>query len=100
METGTVKLKVSEGKLESFLGAIILSFLSLAESKKIKYRYQLPGSDLSLWYDADKMEKILVNLISNAFKFTTEHGEISIITLSRNAGCRYRIVIISDQLNA
>ena len=79
METGTVKLKVSEGKLESFLGAIILSFLSLAESKKIKYRYQLPGSDLSLWYDADKMEKILVNLISNAFKFTTEHGEISII---------------------
>ena len=78
IETRTVKLQVSEGKLESFLRTIILSFLSLAESKKIKYRYQLPGSDLSLWYDADKMEKILVNLISNAFKFIKEHGEIRI----------------------
>jgi signal transduction histidine kinase/DNA-binding response OmpR family regulator len=79
METGTVKLQVSEGKLESFIRTIILSFLSLAESRKIKYSYQLPGSDLSLWYDADKMEKILVNLISNAFKFTREHGEIRIL---------------------
>jgi signal transduction histidine kinase/DNA-binding response OmpR family regulator len=78
METGTVKLQVAEGLLESFLRTIILSFLSLAESKKIKYSYQLPGSDNSLWYDADKLEKILVNLISNAFKFTNEHGEITI----------------------
>jgi signal transduction histidine kinase/DNA-binding response OmpR family regulator/ligand-binding sensor domain-containing protein len=79
METGTVKLQVSEGKLESFLRTIILSFLSLAESKKIKYNHQLPGSNLSLWYDADKLEKILINLISNAFKFTDEHGEIRIL---------------------
>jgi signal transduction histidine kinase/DNA-binding response OmpR family regulator len=79
METGTVRLQVSEGKLESLLRTIILSFLSLAESRKIKYSHQLPGSDLSLWYDADKMEKILVNLISNAFKFTHEHGEIRIL---------------------
>jgi AraC-like DNA-binding protein/anti-sigma regulatory factor (Ser/Thr protein kinase) len=100
METGTVKLQVSEGKLESFLRTIILSFLSLAESKKITYRYQLPGSDLYLWYDADKMEKILVNLISHAFKFTNEHGEITIlgeyINQNETGDPEYFSLIITD----
>ncbi|MFC2089458.1 two-component regulator propeller domain-containing protein [Bacteroidota bacterium] len=79
LETGKLRLQVSEGDFEGFIRTHVLSFLSLAESRGIKYSYQLPGSDLSLWYDADKLEKILVNLISNAFKFTNEKGEIFIL---------------------
>jgi hypothetical protein len=51
---------------------IILSFLSLAESKKIEYRYDLAESSDIVFFDSDKLEKILTNLISNAFKFTAE----------------------------
>ena len=78
METGELKLYVSKGDLEEFSRTIILSFLSLAESKKIRYIFELPGEMHEVWFDSDKVEKVLVNLISNAFKFTQEKGEVRI----------------------
>ena len=78
LEAGKVKLEVSEGNLEQFVCNIILSFLSLAESKKIKYTYDLPGTSDIVFYDRDKLEKILTNLISNAFKFTHDGGKIRV----------------------
>ncbi len=78
LETGKIKLQVSEDNLEEFARAIILSFLSLAESKKIRYEYELPKSGRMVLFDNDKLEKILTNLISNAFKFTSEGGRIFI----------------------
>ena len=78
LETGKVKLQVSEGNLEQFIRTIILSFLSLAESKKIEYTYDLAESSDIVFFDSDKLEKILTNLISNAFKFTAEGGKIRV----------------------
>ncbi|MFB6343455.1 two-component regulator propeller domain-containing protein [Saccharicrinis sp. FJH62] len=78
LETGNVKLCVTEGDLDTFIRTIILSFISLADSKNIKYKYDLSGSNLHLWYDEDKLEKILLNLVSNAFKFTPANGLIKI----------------------
>jgi signal transduction histidine kinase/DNA-binding response OmpR family regulator len=79
LETGNIKLQVSEGNLTEFISRIVLSFLSLAESKEIRYEYDLPDITEPVYYDGDKLEKILTNLISNAFKFTPERGRISII---------------------
>lgn len=79
LETGKMKMQVSEGNLEEFMRIIILSFLSLAESKKITYSFDLPGTNQAVYYDADKVEKILGNLLSNAFKFTTSEGEVKVI---------------------
>jgi signal transduction histidine kinase/DNA-binding response OmpR family regulator/streptogramin lyase len=76
LETGEIKLQVSEGSLEEFLRTIILSFLSLAESKKIRYEYVLPGTSEQHYFDCDKLEKITTNLISNALKFTPEEGSV------------------------
>ena len=78
METGELKLYVSKGDLKEFSRTIILSFLSLAESRKIRYSFDLPGESHEVWFDSDKVEKILVNLLSNAFKFTPEKGEVRI----------------------
>lgn len=78
IETGNISLQVNEGDLEAFVHAIILSFLSLAESRKIDYHFHLPDSGHVVWFDGDKVEKILVNIISNAFKFTPENGVIFI----------------------
>ena len=76
LETGNVNLQVSMGDLVEFVKAIVLSFLSLAEYKKIKYEYDLPQEGWMVHFDPDKIEKILTNLISNAFKFTTDGGNI------------------------
>ena len=78
LETGKVSLQVSTGNLEEFVRTIILSFLSLAESKHIRYEYDLPETNLIVYFDGGKLEKILTNLISNAFKFTPADGEINV----------------------
>jgi signal transduction histidine kinase/DNA-binding NarL/FixJ family response regulator len=91
METGKVRLQVAEGDLTSFFKRIVLSFLSLAESKQIQYEYELPEVSVPVYFDGDKIEKILANLISNAFKFTPQEGRIR-VELS------YIIPEINDQL--
>ncbi|MFH0756167.1 MAG: two-component regulator propeller domain-containing protein [Bacteroidota bacterium] len=78
LETGKVRLEVSEGNLTGFVKRIVLSFLSLAESKHIQYTFDLPDIPGRVWFDRDKLEKIVTNLISNAFKFTPPGGEINI----------------------
>jgi signal transduction histidine kinase/ligand-binding sensor domain-containing protein/DNA-binding response OmpR family regulator len=78
LETGNVRLRVAEGNLVDFAKTIIQSFLSLAESKKIKYTWDLPEASKSVYFDSDKLEKILTNLLSNAFKFTPHGGEVKI----------------------
>ncbi len=81
LETGKSKLQVSEGDITEFIRRIVLSFLSLAESKNIRYDYDLPELPHPVYFDGDKLEKILTNLISNAFKFTSPEGEIKITLL-------------------
>jgi signal transduction histidine kinase/DNA-binding response OmpR family regulator len=80
LETGNLKLEVAEGDLTGFIKTIILSFLSLAESKNISYKYDLEEMFAPSFYDADKVEKIVTNLISNALKFTPDGGTV-IVTL-------------------
>lgn len=78
LETGNIKLQVSRGNLVEFVKDLVLSFLSLAEYKKIKYEYDLSEELRLIYFDHDKIEKIITNLISNAFKFTSEGGKISV----------------------
>ena len=78
LETGKITLQVSENDMIDFIRTLVLSFLSLAESKKINYEYDLPDSPEKVYYDQDKLEKILTNLISNAFKFTPAKGKVGI----------------------
>jgi signal transduction histidine kinase len=78
LETGKFKLEISEGDLTGLVRTIILSFLSLAESRRIRYEYDLEETTALSWYDADKIEKILQNLISNVLKFTPEKGSVMV----------------------
>jgi signal transduction histidine kinase/ligand-binding sensor domain-containing protein len=78
LETGTVKLQVQEGDLSGFIRSIVLSFLSLAETRQIDYQFDIQNTSGRIYYDADKIEKILTNLVSNAFKFTPEGGKIKV----------------------
>ena len=76
LDTGQAKLQISGGNITDFLKNIALSYLSLAESKNIQYKYELAATPARVYFDRDKLEKIAGNLISNAFKFTPEGGKI------------------------
>jgi signal transduction histidine kinase/ligand-binding sensor domain-containing protein/DNA-binding response OmpR family regulator len=78
LEAGSMELNAEQHNIVSFLKSILFSFESLAESKKISLKFESDSAIIPLTFDADKMEKIICNLISNAFKFTSENGEIKL----------------------
>jgi signal transduction histidine kinase/ligand-binding sensor domain-containing protein/DNA-binding response OmpR family regulator len=78
LETGKLKLEVTQGDLTGFIRTLVLSFLSLAESKRINYEYDLQDMSDLCFYDEDKIEKIITNLISNALKFTPDRGSVMV----------------------
>jgi len=79
LDAGSMKLELVEGDLIKSLKVIVLSFASLAEQKKIKFSYNFPEEKRTTCFDQDKLEKILNNLLSNAFKFTPEGGEVKCV---------------------
>jgi signal transduction histidine kinase/DNA-binding response OmpR family regulator/ligand-binding sensor domain-containing protein len=84
LETGSMKLEISEGDLSGFLRTIAISYLSLAEKSRIRYKVEVEKSSEPIFFDQDKIEKIASNLISNALKYTPEGGSVrvSLIYLS------------------
>ena len=78
LESGEMKLKVVETDIIKFIKGIVLSFSPLAESKKIILKFSCTENSLIGYIDHDKLEKIVSNLLSNAFKFTPEGGNIEV----------------------
>lgn len=78
IEAGMLKLKCRMEDLRDLVGVIASQFASIADSKQITFRV-LQDEDILIWVDSDKFNKILSNLLSNAFKFTPEGGIIEVI---------------------
>ena len=78
LESGEIKLKVQKTDIVKYLKGLILSFSSLAERKKVSLKLDIKSDSIVGFVDCDKLEKIVTNLLSNAFKFTPENGEIEI----------------------
>jgi signal transduction histidine kinase/ligand-binding sensor domain-containing protein/DNA-binding response OmpR family regulator len=78
IETGKLNLNVSNGNLEDFLGGIFESFKDLAEHQQINYRLISEKTDDDAWFDAEKIENVFYNLLSNAFKNTPVSGSITV----------------------
>ena len=77
-ETGNLKLEVAEGNLVKFIKEIKLSFDGLAEQMKIDFIFYASSNVIPAWFDRDQFEKVMFNLLSNAFKHTPESGKVSI----------------------
>ncbi|HEY8938084.1 MAG TPA: two-component regulator propeller domain-containing protein [Cyclobacteriaceae bacterium] len=78
MEVQEVKLNASEGDIVAFIKETSYSFSDLSEKKSISFSVTSTIPSLETLFDKDKLEKILFNLLSNAFKFTPEHGSVEV----------------------
>lgn len=96
IESGNLNLKLSQGSLMPFLRSHVFSFESWAERKNISLNTHFSGEFDAAYYDKDKLEKILNNLLSNAFKYTPEGGTVSVNT---NLTKEFLTVEISDTGN-
>jgi signal transduction histidine kinase/ligand-binding sensor domain-containing protein/DNA-binding response OmpR family regulator len=79
MEEQELRLQQSEGNLVSFVKEVSDSFNDLSERKKIDFVFESHIDQLYTRFDHDKIERILFNVLSNAFKFTLEGGRISLV---------------------
>ncbi|KRT15207.1 hypothetical protein ASU31_15220 [Pedobacter ginsenosidimutans] len=78
MEEQELRLNNSDGEIVSFIKDATDSFYDLAERKQIKLTFKSTVENLYVSYDQDKVERILFNLLSNAFKFTPSGGKVSV----------------------
>lgn len=76
MEEQELKLNLKEADLVSFINEAAEAFQDLSERKKISLQIHSDVKKLKIPFDQDKMERIIFNLLSNAFKFTKEGGEV------------------------
>ncbi|HNW52349.1 MAG TPA: ATP-binding protein [Prolixibacteraceae bacterium] len=78
IDDGKEILQVIKCDLKPYTNDIRDSFEQIAENKKIDFKILFPEVDVPVWCDINKVDKIIFNLLSNAFKFTREGGKIEL----------------------
>ena len=76
LEMGGESLHLERSDLMEFVKYVASEFKELAETRSIDFRVIGEPSQIPMWFDESKMQKILNNLYSNAFKFTPDGGRI------------------------
>ena len=86
LEADHEQMQAAEGNVVRFVNEIFLSFQENARLRKIEYTFSSSRGRIIVWYDRDKLEKVVYNLLSNAFKFTPDGGAITVnITLDEGS---------------
>ena len=78
LDSGKMKMRVIKGDVVQIVRVLAASFESMAERKQIHYYFHLPEQTSITFFDQDKLEKIITNLLGNAFKYTAEKGTVSL----------------------
>lgn len=75
-QAGKMQLKIAKDDLCSFLMEIYYAFNQIASSKNIHFSYEGGKEGITAWFDKSLFEKVVFNLLSNAFKYTPSGGKI------------------------
>ncbi len=78
IQTNKISLQVSEVDVVAFFNRITSDFNYVAERKKITFEKSTNVSEYLYWFDPEKLEKVILNLLTNAFKFTAPNGKVAI----------------------
>jgi signal transduction histidine kinase len=79
IEEGKMNLKASENDITEFVNDIAIAFSDMARKKSISLNVVSKINGLKIWYDVTMLDKVLFNVLSNAFKYTPENGSIHIL---------------------
>lgn len=101
LEEGKLKLHIQHGELDQFIIALAAVFKPLAEKKNIRFGVDCMVPSLEGWFDHNKLEKIVVNILYNAFKFTSDGGAIKVTINAKDSTdgqlpTRYVEIAIAD----
>ena len=99
VENNRMELHVSRNELVDFVQNIYdQSFSPLAETKNIDFSFSTSVDTLEVWFDTDKLDKILFNLLSNAFKYTPANKKVWLhIETVETYGRTYARIQVGDE---
>ena len=96
IENGKMSLQVSEGDISVFIEDLCrMNFSVLMDKKHISFAVVAEKPHISACFDRDILEKVLYNLLFNAYKYTNEGGEIT-VSLVENDGVRSALIRVKD----
>lgn len=97
LEVHGEKLQLMNGEIYEFVSSTCEVFGAYATNKQIEYSILLPRQGVHMYFDRDKVHRILYNLLNNAFKFTPPGGSITVSadTITQD-GTQYICIRIED----
>ncbi len=78
IDKGQMLIKYQETNIFDFINEVALSYQYVAKSKSIHFDIICENKNLKVWIDPLNFEKVIINLLSNAFKFTNNNGTVNI----------------------
>ena len=91
LDKGQVKLLAEETDVNIFIQEIIGSFKHLAQEKNISFDVHIVDNLPFVWIDQEKLDKVIFNVLSNAFKYTPTNGKIGMVVDTTESFLRIRI---------
>lgn len=87
LEVEETQFRPERGDVVQFVRQIAQTFSDLSEHKHIRYRFESNVTSRYADFDQDKLSKVMYNLLSNAFKFTPENGQVTVhLDVTRREG--------------
>lgn len=78
LDKGQMHLKFRETDIVGFIDDLMTTFEYQAQKKNIQFTFAHKDEEMKVWIDLNNFDKILLNILSNAFKYTPESGEIKV----------------------
>ncbi|TVT39007.1 substrate-binding domain-containing protein [Hymenobacter setariae] len=78
IDVGKMAVRATKGNLVGFVREIMDVFEKIARQRNITFRFLPAEPVIKLWFDGDILDKVLFNLLSNAFKYTPDGGQITV----------------------
>jgi signal transduction histidine kinase/DNA-binding response OmpR family regulator len=85
LEAGQLRPEAERGDIAAFFRTLASSFIPLAESRQVRFLFTQDREEQQADFDRDKIDKIVTNLLANAFKFTPAGKEVYMNIRYRNA---------------
>ncbi|MEO7489851.1 MAG: substrate-binding domain-containing protein [Ferruginibacter sp.] len=95
VEENKMKLNASENNLVEFVTETASAFNDIARKKSISYNTVSKVNNLNIWFDTTMLDKVLFNLLSNAFKFTSDNASIN-ITIDKTPDGNNALIKVED----
>jgi len=79
IDKGLMIVKFNETDMVGFIDDLMQTFEYQAKKRNVSFTFRHADAALPVWIDQNNFDKVLLNILSNAFKYTPENGEITIL---------------------